>query len=224
MDRLSSISCAAYRKLVREVPVFVPYFRHATPEQELQLLNVGSRPAKRNPKGGIESLRAIPWTFAWTQTRCHLSAWLGVGEAFNFQTDEDAEEVGEMYNNWPWFRETIDLVAMILSKSDLGICENYDKLLVESHDEKKLGEDIRTNLKLTRDGLLKVTGYDDLDVGFKTLSSTMKYRAPYVDSLNVIQAELLKRLRGDKTSLEQKTLEDALIVSVNGIAHGLRNS
>ena len=79
MERISEVSCADYRHLVREEPRFVPYFRQATPELELGTLNIGSRPAKRNPKGGIESLRAIPWTFAWTQTRTHLSAWLGVG-------------------------------------------------------------------------------------------------------------------------------------------------
>jgi phosphoenolpyruvate carboxylase len=79
MERISEVSCADYRHLVREEPRFVPYFRQATPELELGSLNIGSRPAKRNPKGGIESLRAIPWTFAWTQTRTHLSAWLGVG-------------------------------------------------------------------------------------------------------------------------------------------------
>jgi len=94
MKTLSEVSCTGYRALVRENPVFVPYFRHATPEQELQLLNVGSRPAKRNPKGGIESLRAIPWTFAWTQTRSHLSAWLGVGEALA-ENNDVVKEVGE---------------------------------------------------------------------------------------------------------------------------------
>ena len=83
MDRVSEISCADYRKLVRGEPRFVPYFRQATPELELGSLNIGSRPSKRNPKGGIESLRAIPWTFAWTQTRTHLSAWLGVGAGLN---------------------------------------------------------------------------------------------------------------------------------------------
>jgi len=230
MEKLSEVSCAAYRKLVREVPVFVPYFRKSTPEQELQLLNVGSRPSKRNPKGGIESLRAIPWTFAWSQSRLQLSAWLGAGEAFNFKTEEDFHEVNDMYNQWPWFRETIDLVAMTLSKSDYSISENYDKQLIVNEDELNLGEEIRANLKLTRKGLLRVTGYDDADAGFKTLTSTMKNRAPYVDCLNVIQAELLKRFRagiggGEAVDAnERQCVEDALIVTINGIAQGLRNS
>lgn len=88
MDRVSEKSCADYRKLVREEPRFVPYFRQATPEVELGSLNIGSRPAKRKPKGGIESLRAIPWTFAWTQTRTHLSAWLGVGAGLNVSVSD----------------------------------------------------------------------------------------------------------------------------------------
>ena len=92
MADLSKVSCDAYRQLVRKEPRFVPYFRQATPELELGTLNIGSRPAKRNPKGGIESLRAIPWTFAWTQTRVHLSAWLGCGEALN---PDDEEKVSE---------------------------------------------------------------------------------------------------------------------------------
>lgn len=213
LDRLSETSCAAYRKLVREVPVFVPYFRNATPERELQLLNVGSRPSKRNPKGGIESLRAIPWTFAWTQTRCHLSAWLGVGEAFDFENSDDFNTVVNMYETWPWFRETVDLIAMILSKSDVGLATNYDRLLVTETEEIKLGEDIMQNLKLTRAGLLKITGYDDVDVGFTTLSSSMKYRAPYIDTMNVIQAELLKRFRvcDDNVAKEEKQVRSFLM-------------
>jgi phosphoenolpyruvate carboxylase len=97
MDKISAASCAEYRFLVREEPRFVPYFRQATPELELGRMNIGSRPAKRNPKGGIESLRAIPWSFAWTQTRTHLPAWLGVGDGLQ---STDAEELGtlrEMY-------------------------------------------------------------------------------------------------------------------------------
>ena len=123
----------------------------------------------------------------------------------------------------------------------MSICENYDKLLVKHKDEVKLGKEIRNNLKLTREGVLRVTGYDDIDKGFKTLTSSMKYRAPYVDSLNAIQAELLKRWRekelkkglmrkgefeggGELLNEESTELEDALVVSVNGIAQGLRNS
>lgn len=114
MERVSKDSCEAYRHLVREEPRFVPYFRQATPELELGSLNIGSRPAKRNPKGGIESLRAIPWTFAWTQTRTNLSAWLGAEKALN-ASEADIAIMSEMYSEWPWFTETgmfISIVAL----------------------------------------------------------------------------------------------------------------
>ena len=135
MADLSELSCTAYRQLVRKEPRFVPYFRQATPELELGTLNIGSRPAKRNPKGGIESLRAIPWTFAWTQTRVHLSAWLGCGEALNPNDEEKQKKLRTMYNSWPWFRETIDLISMVLSKSDMSINANYDAQLVDKTEE-----------------------------------------------------------------------------------------
>jgi phosphoenolpyruvate carboxylase len=97
MQKISDASCVEYRHLVREEPRFVPYFRQATPELELGTLNIGSRPAKRNPTGGIESLRAIPWTFAWTQTRTHLSSWLGVGMGLRAENPEELATIREMY-------------------------------------------------------------------------------------------------------------------------------
>lgn len=134
MEKISEVSCAAYRHLVREEPRFVPYFRQATPELELGSLNIGSRPAKRKPKGGIESLRAIPWTFAWAQTRTHLSAWLGVGSGLHHENDEELTNLRSMYKEWPWFRETIDLIAMIVSKTDFRyvfLCTRVDNEITE---------------------------------------------------------------------------------------------
>lgn len=235
MDKVSESSCADYRKLVRGEPRFVPYFRQATPELELGTLNIGSRPSKRNPKGGIESLRAIPWTFAWTQTRTHLSAWLGVGAGLNVKDKAEQERLQEMYEKWPWFRETIDLISMIVSKTDFSISENYDTQLVDkSGDLLKLGEEVRAKLVETRQAVLDVTKSKDVGgahVALLRASSTIRH--PYVDPINVIQAELLKRYRamekrkGNLTPAEQEemdTLRDALIMSINGIAQGMRNS
>merc|ERR1712164_210335 len=128
MAKLSELSCAAYRKVVRETPDFVPFFRKATPELELAALNVGSRPAKRNPTGGVESLRAIPWIFAWEQTRLSLPAWLGIGEGFD---GVQPEELTDMYDKWPWFRTNVDLIETTLAKTEPGIAAHYEKLLVE---------------------------------------------------------------------------------------------
>ena len=233
MERISQVSCADYRHLVREEPRFVPYFRQATPEVELRSLNIGSRPSKRNPKGGIESLRAIPWTFAWTQTRTHLSAWLGVGAGLSATNEEDLLTLQEMYTSWPWFRELIDLIAMIVSKTDFSVSKNYDDQLVISEESKKLGEEVRNKLVQTRQAVLDVTKSTNVaGVHVALQRASNKIRSPYVDPLNIIQAELLRRFRAldsrdDLTpdeEEEKQTLQDALIISINGIAQGMRNS
>jgi len=236
MARVSKISCDAYRQMVRNEPAFVPYFRQATPELELGILNIGSRPAKRKPKGGIESLRAIPWTFAWTQTRVHLSAWLGCGEALNVSDEKEKAELRGMYQSWPWFRETIDLIAMVLSKSDKSINENYDTQLVEKSDELLgLGKEIRKRLADVRAGVLTVTGCSDVTEGFQLLASSMKNRNPFVDPVNCIQAEVMKKYRAlaakeeagkinTKEREEKAVVEDALRVCISGVASGMRNS
>jgi len=228
MERISETSCADYRKLVRDDERFVRYFRQATPELELGSLNIGSRPAKRNPKGGIESLRAIPWTFAWTQSRLHLSSWLGVGKGLSPESASDKEELREMYEQWPWFREIIDLLAMILSKTDFSISENYDNLLVEkTTDLKNLGKEVRDKLVETRQAILDVSGSKDYGgPHVQLLRTSSMIRTPYVDSINCVQAELLKELRtmGDEDSEKKRVRQDALILSINGIAQGMRNS
>jgi len=233
MERVSDVSCKDYRHLVREEPRFVPYFRQATPELELQSLNIGSRPSKRNPKGGIESLRAIPWTFAWTQTRTHLSAWLGVGAGLD-AAEEDMTCLQDMYTDWPWFRELIDLIAMIVSKTDFSVSKNYDDQLVSSEESKKLGVEVRDKLVQTRKSILDVTKSKNVaghHVALQRASNSI--RAPFLDPLNVIQAELLKRFRAldqrkdeltTEEEIEKQTLQDALIVTINGISSGLRNS
>jgi phosphoenolpyruvate carboxylase len=234
MDKISETSCSEYRHLVREEPRFVPYFRQATPEVELGRLNIGSRPAKRNPEGGIESLRAIPWTFAWTQTRTHLSAWLGVGAGLRSTSTEESATLKEMYGEWPWFRETIDLIAMILSKTDYSIATNYDKQLVDkSKGLLELGEEVRKKLVETRQAVLDVTGSKHISgphVALMRASNTIRF--PFLDPINVCQAELLKRIRAlekmeslSPEDMEKKdTLQDALTISINGIAQGMRNS
>jgi len=235
MSSVSKLSCADYRYLVREEPRFVPYFRQATPELELGSLNIGSRPAKRNPKGGIESLRAIPWTFAWTQTRTHLSAWLGVGAGLQFEKPEELETLRTMYTDWPWFRETIDLIAMILSKTDFSISKNYDEQLVEKTKELiGLGNEVRDKLVQTRQAVLAVTQSSKVaGAHVALLRSSSTIRHPYVDPINIVQAEILKRLRSldkkegkyDSGEMEQKELlKDALVISVSGVASGMRNS
>lgn len=230
MEEISNISCAAYRHVVREDKRFVPYFRNATPELELAGLNVGSRPAKRNPKGGVESLRAIPWVFAWTQTRLNLPAWLGVTEGLGEIHKKNPEILREMYREWPWFNTLIDLLEMILAKSETKIAENYDKQLLTGEDSKVLGRELRGKLAKAREVIHEVTGNEALQSHNPLLMASMRVRNPYVDCLNVVQAEVLSRLRKHEGSIvklndsDKRVLQDTLLVTINGIANGMRNS
>lgn len=236
MSKISDLSCAEYRHVVREDPRFVPYFRQATPELELGSLNIGSRPAKRKPAGGIESLRAIPWTFAWAQTRAHLSAWLGVAAGLKYNDEAELATLRQMYKGWPWFRETMDLIVMILSKTDFSINKNYDEQLVET-DSLPMGEEVRKKMVETRQAVLAVSESTQFAGSHAAIMrASSRIRHPYVDPVNVIQAELLKRLRkleesnnngqlADPAAVkERETLRDALVISINAIAQGMRNS
>ena len=132
MEQLAAQSCDVYRRWVREDPQFVPYFRQATPEQELASLPLGSRPARRKLDGGIESLRAIPWIFAWMQNRLMLPAWLGAGEALQSALESGKfEMIKEMLREWPFFRARLSMLEMVFAKSDHTLSAHYDQLLVE---------------------------------------------------------------------------------------------
>lgn len=225
MNKLSEISCAAYRKIVRQDERFVPYFRAATPEKELTKLNIGSRPAKRKVDGGVESLRAIPWNFSWTQTRLNLPTWLGVGDAVNeILAGNDADKLRDMYQNWGSFRTTIDLVEMVLAKSEPAIAQHYDKVLVHNGKAQELGAEIRALHHATENAVLDLTNHRTLSDGKTMLARALLVRNPYVDCLNVLQAETLKRLREAEEGKEDKVLNDALLTTITGIANGMGNT
>lgn len=224
METLSEVSCDAYRKVVRGDERFVPYFRSATPELELSSLNIGSRPAKRKATGGVESLRAIPWIFAWTQTRLNLPAWLGVGDAVSSVLKSDKEsELRDMYKNWPAFRMMIDLVEMVLAKSEPAIAKHYDEMLVKEDKAKELGAEVRKVHLQTEQAVLDLTGHSVLGENNKVLTRQLQVRNPYVDCLNILQAETLKRIR-EKDGEEDKILRDALMTTITGVANGMGNT
>jgi phosphoenolpyruvate carboxylase len=226
MDRLSETSMAAYHGVVRHEPRFVPYFRAATPEQELGLLHIGSRPARRRSGGGVESLRAIPWVFAWTQTRLMLPAWLGIGAALDkeMQRPSGTEELQEMVQEWPFLRSTLDLVEMVLAKALPDIAARYDELLVPT-ELHSLGSDLRARYALTCRRILELRGRETLLQENAVLRRSIKVRNPYVDPLNLLQVELLQRLRGlDAADADADAVRAALLVTVNGIAAGMRNT
>ncbi|HUP66291.1 MAG TPA: phosphoenolpyruvate carboxylase [Thermoanaerobaculia bacterium] len=221
MDDLASASRSAYRSIVYERPEFIDYFQQSTPEGELGELNIGSRPARRK-KGtrGVEDLRAIPWQFAWTQTRLLLPTWLGVGEALQGAiADGKLDLLRELHRDWPFFRSTIDLMEMVLAKTDARIAEHYEALLAEPSIH-ALGRELRSRLETTVATVLQVTGREALLEENRVLRRSIDVRNPYVDPINLVQAELIRRYRQKK----DRALWHALVVTVNGVAAGMRNT
>ncbi|WP_290653374.1 phosphoenolpyruvate carboxylase [Aquisalimonas sp.] len=220
MDQLSATAVDAYRGTVRHTAGFVDYFRAATPEQEIAGLTIGSRPAKRRETGGVESLRAIPWIFSWTQTRLLLPAWLGIGEAMGQAIERgEADELRTMFAKWPFFHALLDMVEMVLAKADPDVAAQYDRRLVPA-ELQALGEQLRERYHRTLDGVLTVTGHDRPLQDFPVVRRSVDVRNPYVDPLNRLQVELLHRVR----HRNEEHLRKALQVCINGIAAGMRNT
>lgn len=223
MQQLADDSCAAYRAMVRQNPDFVAYFRAATPEQELGQLPLGSRPAKRNPSGGVESLRAIPWIFAWSQNRLMLPAWLGAGNALAKAAAEDKTALlDEMQQQWPFFATRMSMLEMVFLKADTDIAAYYDKVLVPDN-LKHLGDSLRSQLASDRDLLLKLIHSDTLMSKESWIRESIMLRNTYVDPLHILQAELLHRVRHQPERVNPM-ISRALMVTIAGIAAGMRNS
>ncbi|MGA9703771.1 phosphoenolpyruvate carboxylase [Pseudomonas sp.] len=222
MDELAADGVSAYRAVVRENPQFVEYFRQSTPEQELGRLPLGSRPAKRRA-GGIESLRAIPWIFGWTQTRLMLPAWLGWEAALSKALERgEGELLGQMREQWPFFRTRIDMLEMVLAKADADIARLYDERLVQP-DLLPLGAHLRDLLSQACNVVLGLTGQSQLLAHSPDTLEFIRLRNTYLDPLHLLQAELLARSRQQEAA-QDSPLEQALLVSVAGIAAGLRNT
>ena len=221
MDRLATTAHGVYRQVVYDDPRFVEYFRAATPEREIGLAPVGSRPARRGGNGGVESLRAIPWVFAWTQTRLLLPSWLGTGEALQAAIDRgEGAQVREMARDWPFVSATLRLIEMALAEAEPAIAAAYDRRLVPD-SVKPLGESLRARLDLTKRVVLDAFDADTLLATNPVLRRSIDVRNPYVDPINMVQIGLLERLRGDE--VVSKDLWQAFLVTVNGIAAGMRN-
>jgi len=213
-----------YRATVRHDEEFVPYFRVATPEQELGKLPLGSRPAKRKPQGGIESLRAIPWIFAWAQTRLVLPSWLGVMRAIDsVKTPENEKVVNEMFSEWPFYRSRLSMLDMVFHKADPRISEAYDERLVPK-ELKHFGEALRSELKESISSLLAITGDGDIMKNDPQGKESMEIRAGYLQPLHYLQIELLDRIRKAGDDAQNTSLERAMMVTIAGIAIGMRNT
>ena len=231
-DAISAASQAAYRKLVYQTPGFTDYFFSATPIREIAELNIGSRPASRKSTRAIEDLRAIPWGFSWGQCRVALPGWFGFGSAIAAYLGKPAEQRKErlallqrMHKSWPFFRTLLSNLDMVLAKSDLRIAERY----VELVEDKKLGKRIfaliEAEWQTTNEALSQITGERQRLASNPTLARSIEHRFPYLDPLNHLQVELMRRNRlGQTADAGVERVRRGIHISINGIAAGLRNT
>ncbi|MCA0239919.1 MAG: phosphoenolpyruvate carboxylase [Proteobacteria bacterium] len=227
---LSDASFAAYRRLVYETPGFTEYFFAATPIREIADLNIGSRPASRKATRAIEDLRAIPWSFSWGQCRVALPGWCGFGSAVQaFLSSGDRETQLEllrrMYRQWPFFRTLLSNLDMVLAKSDLRIAARYVELVEDAKLARRIFNAIRAEWQRADEALALITGDTERLQSNPALARSIAHRFPYLDPLNHLQAELLRRYRqrrDDDPAVER--LKRGIHLSINGIAAGLRNT
>jgi phosphoenolpyruvate carboxylase len=218
MENLSSEAFRAYRGLVYETQGFAAFFREMTPLSEISELKIGSRPASRTDSQRIEDLRAIPWVFSWAQARVMLPGWYGVGHALHAA---DGGLLREMLDAWPFFRATLDNLEMVLSKSDMGIAARYLTLVKDQALGNALFGRIRDMWMMTQDCLLRLTGQTRLLEKHPALDASIRLRLPYVEPLNLLQVELLKRHRAGESD---PRVREGIQLSINAIATALRNS
>jgi phosphoenolpyruvate carboxylase len=219
MDALSREAGRAYRGLVYETDGFKTVFRQMTPLAEITELNIGSRPASRTSSDRIEDLRAIPWVFSWAQARVMLPGWYGVGQAL--QAFPDQTLLREMREAWPFFQTTLDNLEMVLAKSDMAIAARYVGLVEDRALGQRIFGRIRDAWSATHDGLLAVTGESQLLERNSLLDASIRLRLPYIDPLNLLQVELLKRHRAGE---QDPRVREGIQLSINAIATALRNS
>jgi phosphoenolpyruvate carboxylase len=224
MDALAAYALATYRALVYETPDFVTYFRASTPIAEIAELNIGSRPSSRTASTRIEDLRAIPWVFSWAQCRLMLPGWFGFGmavDAWLAVRPDGLALLREMHERWPFFRSMLSNMAMVLAKTDLAVASRYAELVPDARLREAIFTRLAADHRRTIELVLQITGEDTLLYDNPTLARSIRDRFPYLDPLNHLQVELLRRHRGGQTDERTKR---AIHLTINGVAAGLRNS
>jgi len=238
MEELSQAGLRAYRALVYETPRFVEFWTQATPLREIESLRIGSRPARRRASPLIQTLRAIPWVFSWMQSRFNLPGWYGLGSAFDAVTDPHSnplpegerekriETLREMTREWLFFGTMLENAQNALGKADMEIAEQYAGLVEDKNLRAEIFGRIRAEFERTRAWILRLTDQAEILDNEPILQRAIHLRNPYVDPLNFIQIELLKRLRvlPEAETEMRAELMDAMVVTINGIAAGLRNT
>ena len=223
-EELAEAARRAYARLVHETPGFVDYFRASTPIAEVADLNLGSRPASRKPTSSVSDLRAIPWVMAWSQARVMLPGWYGTGSAIQEWAGSDTERwqmLRELYRRWPFFRTVMSNLAQVMAKADMDIAESYAELVDDTALRTTIFGMIRAEFDRTAEVHAAITGSDQLLADNPALAESIRNRFPYLEPLNQMQVELLRRRRaGDDSEL----VERGILLTMNGLATALRNS
>jgi phosphoenolpyruvate carboxylase len=224
MDQMSETGHAVYRGLVYDNPHFIEFWQMATPLDEIKRLHIGSRPAARGTSSEVTKIRAIPWVFSWMQSRFNLPGWFGLGSALAVVKDDVL--LREMYQGWALFNTMLNNAEMSLLKADMGIASLY----VELVPDKKLGSEmfraILAEYDRTRDIVLSISAHSNLLDAEPITQHAVQLRNPYVDPLNYIQVEMLRRIRtlSDQEGEEAQAIREVIGITINGIAAGLRNT
>jgi phosphoenolpyruvate carboxylase len=226
LEELSSYAFHEYRDLVYETPGFIRYFREATPINEISDLNIGSRPSSRKSTDRIEDLRAIPWVFSWGQCRQSIPGFYGFGAAVRRYLEKSRTErlrvLRLMYARWPFFRTLVDKLDMVLAKTDMGIASRYAGLVGDTRLRKAVFGRIQREHEDTHKAFFAITATKALLQNNPSLAVGLRNRIPYIDPLNHLQVDLLRRLRSGRGDRDE--LRRAVHLTINGVAAGLRNS
>ncbi|MFA6467839.1 MAG: phosphoenolpyruvate carboxylase [Bacteroidota bacterium] len=225
MAVMSEKSFGEYRAIVYDDPRLVKYYFQATPLKEITRMKIGSRPAKRMDSERIEDLRAIPWVFAWMQSRHNLPGWLGVDDGVTAAPPISPSALRTMYNHWEFFRSLVDNIQMIIAKADFDIAKQYAELVQPPSLGNESFELLLDRFENTKRAITAITGQRNILDNNPVLQRSITLRNPYVDPLSLMQVELLKRMRSGKLSeAKRKELEEVMFLCINGIAAGLRNT
>ncbi len=228
MDEMSSAAYRAYRQLIYEKPETITYWHQATPIHAISQLPIGSRPARRDTDASLSGLRAIPWVFSWMQSRHVLPGWYGLGQALESYATPEARlpELQSMYREWPFFRMLIDNAQISLGKADMEIARLYSGLVDDPKIRAAIFHEIESAYEKTKFWILQVTGGREILEHEPVLQRSIRLRNPYVDPINFIQVNLLRRWRelADRDSDQAQQVLQAIFLTINGIAAGLKNT
>jgi phosphoenolpyruvate carboxylase len=228
METMSAAGFAAYRALVHDDPEFLTFWREATPIEEIGKLKLGSRPTYRKATKSVSDLRAIPWVFSWMQSRFNFPGWFGLGTALDSILKDSARgrtQLRQMHQQWPFFQSLIDNAQLTLRKADMGIASLYAGLVVDSRIRKRVLNILRKEFQRTEAAILAVTGERVLLANEPVLRKSVELRNPYIDPLNFLQVEMLRRLRRKKLSPPEAAEISAVVeLTISGISGGLKNT